>query len=53
MQSNDREKLIEFDNGLRKINRFLTHDCLPITEVDFSDSNESIFSRFCAGGCFI
>lgn len=53
MASNDSEKTIEFDNGLREIGRFLTHDCQPIQDVDFSDSNESIFSRFCAGGCFL
>lgn len=53
MESNDKEKLIDFDNSLRDIGRFLTHDCLPIEQVDFSDHNESIFSRFCAEGCFL
>lgn len=53
MESKDREKLINFDNKLREIGKFLTHDCLPIAECDFDDRNESIFSRLCAGGCFL
>lgn len=53
MDSDDREKLISFDNSLRDIGKFLTHDCVPINDVDFDDRNESIFSRHCAGGCFL
>lgn len=53
MQSKDKQKLIEFDNGLRAKNRFLTADCKPITECDFDPKNESIFSRLCAGQCFL
>ena len=53
MESDDRELLIKFDNNLRSIGKFLTHDCLPISEVDFDDKNESIFSRLCSGGCFL
>jgi hypothetical protein len=53
MSSPDKERIIKIDTGLRDKGRFLTHDCLPIQEVDFSDHNETIFSRFCAGGCFL
>jgi len=62
MQSADREKVIELDEKIRGslkdkmqggINAFLTVECKPIEECDFDDKNEVIFSRLCAGGCFL
>ena len=53
MQGPDKAILIKFDESLRKSGKFLTHDCLPISQVDFDDKNESIFSRLCSGGCFL
>jgi hypothetical protein len=53
MEGPDRDILIKFDESLRQRGKFLTHDCLPIKEVDFDDKNESIFSRLCSGGCFL
>lgn len=61
MSSNDRDKVIEIDNQIRSslqstlpgVNAFLTVECKPIAECDFNDKNEVIFSRLCAGGCFL
>jgi hypothetical protein len=53
MAGNDRERTIAFDQSLRKIGRYLSHDCVPIENADFDDKNESIFSRLCAVGCFL
>jgi hypothetical protein len=62
MQSADREKVIEIDAKIRNslkdkmqggIKAFLTVECKTIAECDFDDKNEVIFSRLCAGGCFI
>ena len=58
----DREKVVAIDEKIRNslkdkmqggINAFLTVECKPIAECDFDDKNEVIFSRLCAGGCFL
>jgi len=56
----DWEKLIEIDSKIRTANakngierQFITPDCKPINEVDFDEKNEVIFSRTCAGECFL
>ena len=54
MQSSDREKVIEFDKSvLAPKGYFLTAEYKRITDCTFSDENEVIFSRLCAGGCFL
>jgi hypothetical protein len=58
MNSKDREKVIEVDRMIRTtildgVTCYLTADCKPIDEIEFDEKNESIFSRFCAGGCFL
>jgi hypothetical protein len=54
MKSNDREKVIAFDREVLAPNDwFLTAEYKRITDCTFSDENEVIFSRLCAGGCFL
>ena len=61
MKSADREKVIKIDNQIRSslqstlpgVNAFMTVECKPIAECEFDEKNESIFSRLCAGGCFL
>jgi len=56
----DWERLIEIDKAIRASNlengierQFITPDCKPIDKVDFNEKNETIFSRLCAGECFL
>lgn len=58
--SKDWERLINLENEIMIANQvngidkqFITVDCKPIAECDFNDKNEVIFSRLCAGGCFL
>ena len=54
MQSDDREKVIEYDEQILKpLGFFLTSEFKRITDCTFSDENEVMFSRLCSGGCFI
>jgi len=53
LNGDDREKVIKFDNELRSTNYFLTHECVPIMEVDFHDKNESFYSRQCVNSCYL
>ena len=58
MQSKDREKVIAVDKSIRtaildNVTCYLTAECKPIDECDFDDKNEVIFSRLCAGECFL
>lgn len=54
MESQDREKVIEFDKTvLAPKGYFLTAEYKRIDECNFIDENEVIFSRLCSGGCFL
>ena len=63
MSGSDRDKVIAIDEKIRSslngyLNNadhkaFLTVECKPIAECEFDDKNEVIFSRLCAGGCFL
>lgn len=54
MESNDRQKVIEFDKTvLAPKGYFLTAEYKRIDECNFIDENEVIFSRLCSGGCFL
>lgn len=54
MQSQDREKVIEFDKTvLAPKGYFLTSQFKRIEECDFIDEHEVMFTRLCSGGCFL
>jgi PP-loop superfamily ATP-utilizing enzyme len=54
MQSQDREKVIEFDKTvLQPKGYFLTSQFKRIEECDFIDEHEVMFTRLCSGGCFL
>jgi hypothetical protein len=54
MQSQDREKVIEFDKTvLQSKGYFLTSQFKRIEECDFIDEHEVMFTRLCSGGCFL
>ena len=54
MESSDREKVIEYDKEvLEPLGFYLTSEYKRITDCNFSDENEVMFSRLCSGGCFL
>ena len=61
MNGVDRDKTIAIDRqirdakqfGLSAVGCYLTAECRPIDQCEFDDKNEVIFSRLCAGGCFL
>ena len=47
-------KIVSFGGGVQSTAlAFLTVECKSIAECEFDDKNEVIFSRLCAGGCFL